>query len=135
MPEWPLPLLGRELRCKLNAQLTFSEDSAQFHIPPENARRAQLCWLPGKNPAKEETIPDKLLNAVIAIVWPSGTPGRAKNVTLEKMELKAGAQLVRKKHNASHLEARKGLEPIINPFWKVDSEGNVNQSSMLQCYW
>lgn len=37
MPECPLPLLGRDLLCKLNAQLTFSENSVQLHIPPENA--------------------------------------------------------------------------------------------------
>ena len=33
MPECSLPLLGWDLLCKLNAQITFSENPVQLRIP------------------------------------------------------------------------------------------------------
>ncbi|GAB0207993.1 protein NYNRIN-like [Grus japonensis] len=80
-----------------------------LHIPPENAWRAQICLLTEKNPTEEGDIPDEVLDAVIPIAWSSGTPGRAKNVTPVKIQLKPGAQPVRKKQYPIKLEARKGL--------------------------
>ena len=116
MPECSLPLLGQDLPCQVNAQLTFSEDFGQLHIPPENAWRAQICLLTEKNATEEGDIPDEVLGTVIPIAWSSGTPGRAKNVTPVKTELKPGAQPVRKKQYPIKLEVWKGLEPTINSF-------------------
>ncbi|KAK4810906.1 hypothetical protein QYF61_013314 [Mycteria americana] len=116
MPECPLPLLGWDLLCKLNAQLTFSEDSVQLHIPPETAWKAQICLLTEKDPNEEMNIPEEVLNAVIPLVWASKIPGQAKNATPVKTELKPGAQLVRKKQYPIKMEAQKGLEPIISSF-------------------
>lgn len=45
-------------------------------------------------------------------------PGRAKNVEPVKVELKTGVRPVRKKKYPISIEARKGLEPIINNFLK-----------------
>ncbi|KAK4806208.1 hypothetical protein QYF61_001131 [Mycteria americana] len=76
-------------------------------------------------------IPEEVLNAVIPLVWASGKPGRAKSVTPIKTELKSGAQPVRKKQYPIRLEARKGLEPLINSFleygllWECQSELNT----------
>ena len=61
-------------------------------------------------------IPEEILNAVIPTIWDSSKPGRAKNVTLVRVELKPGVQLVRKKQYPLKLEAKKGLEPLINSF-------------------
>ncbi|KAK4810523.1 hypothetical protein QYF61_004486 [Mycteria americana] len=116
MPECPLPLLGQDLLCKPNAQLTFSEDSVQLHIPPETAWKAQICLLTEKDPNEEMNISEEVLNAVIPLVWASKIPGRAKNATPVKIELKPGAQPVRKKQYPIKLEARKGSEPIISSF-------------------
>ncbi|KAK4809495.1 hypothetical protein QYF61_015052 [Mycteria americana] len=78
--------------CKLNAQLTFSEDSIQLHIPPETAWKAQICLFIEKDPNEKMNISEDILNAVIPLVWASEIPGRAKNATLVKTELKPGAQ-------------------------------------------
>ena len=79
MPECPLPLLGWDLLCKLNAQVTFSKNAVQLHIPPETAWRAQICLLTDETSEEiEENIPDAVLNAVIPLVWASKNPGKAK---------------------------------------------------------
>ena len=43
IPDCPIPLLGRDLLCKLNARITFSPKKKQLHLqmPPENALRLQ----------------------------------------------------------------------------------------------
>ncbi|XP_062457365.1 LOW QUALITY PROTEIN: uncharacterized protein LOC134154699, partial [Rhea pennata] len=117
MPECPLPLLGRDLLCKLNAQVTFSESSVQLHSPPESAWRAQICLLMGSAPDDNSaSIPSSVLDAVIPLVWASTKPGKAKNATPVKIELQPGAKPVRVHQYPIKLEARRGLEPLINAF-------------------
>ncbi|KAK4806237.1 hypothetical protein QYF61_013381 [Mycteria americana] len=82
----------------------------------ETAWKAQICLLTEKDPNEEVNIPEEVLNAVTPLVWALKTPGRAKNATPVKIELKPGAQPVRKKQYPIKLEARKGLEPIISSF-------------------
>ena len=36
MPGCPIPLLGQDLLCKLNAPLTFLPEEFNIRIPPEN---------------------------------------------------------------------------------------------------
>ncbi|KAK4810760.1 hypothetical protein QYF61_007734 [Mycteria americana] len=113
-----------KLQASLLAALTEGQekgrenmrDSVQLHIPPETAWKAQICLLTEKDPNEEMNIPEEVLNAVIPLVWASKIPGRAKNATPVKTELKPGAQPVRKKQYPIKLEARKGLEPIISCF-------------------
>ena len=65
----------------------------------------------------EENIPDAVLNAVIPLVWASKNPGKAKKKeSLIKVELKEGAKPVRVHQHPIRLEARKGLEALINTF-------------------
>jgi len=65
-PQCPFPLLERDLLCKLNA--------VRLHIPPENARKAQIRLLTKKS-NREEDIPEEVLDAVIPLAWAAGTPG------------------------------------------------------------
>ncbi|KAK4827316.1 hypothetical protein QYF61_016566 [Mycteria americana] len=58
----------------------------------ETAWKAQICLLTKKDPNEEMNIPEEVLNAVIPLVWVSKMPGRAKNATPVKTELKPGAQ-------------------------------------------
>ncbi|KAK4806840.1 hypothetical protein QYF61_005636 [Mycteria americana] len=82
----------------------------------ETAWKAQICLLTKKDPNEEMNIPEEILNAVTPLVRASKIPGRAKNATPVKTELKPGAQLARQKQYPIKLEARKGLEPIISSF-------------------
>ncbi|KAK4806267.1 hypothetical protein QYF61_013411 [Mycteria americana] len=61
-------------------------------------------------------IPEEILDTVIPTVWATKRPGRAKNAVLVKIELKSGAQLVRKRQYPIKLEASIGLELLINDF-------------------
>ncbi|KAK4810644.1 hypothetical protein QYF61_007381 [Mycteria americana] len=88
----------------------------KLHIPPETAWKAQIRLLTEKDPNEEMNIPEEVLNAVTPLVWASKIPGRAKNATLVKTELKPGAQPVRKKQYPIKLGAGKGLEPIKSSF-------------------
>lgn len=109
MPECPLPLLGRDLLCKLNAQITFSRDSVQLHIPKDTAWKAPICLVTGLQvlEASENRIRDKVMNVVIPLVWVTEKPGKSKGVSPSKIELKPGARPVRKKQYPIKLEAWK----------------------------
>ena len=107
-PECPLPLLGRDWLCKLNA--------AQLHVPPEKARKAQTRLLTKKSNG-EEDIPEERSDAVIPLAWAAGTPAQTKNVqpakNINQMEIRSSAGK-EKNQRLIKLEARKGLEPVIN---------------------
>ncbi|KAK4805239.1 hypothetical protein QYF61_014747 [Mycteria americana] len=81
----------------------------KVHAAPETAWKAQICLFIEKDPNEKMNISEDILNAVIPLVWASEIPGRAKNATLVKPELKPGAQSVRKKQYPIKPEARKGL--------------------------
>lgn len=80
-----------------------------------NAWKAQLCSLQEKN-NKETQIPDNVLNAVILLVWATKVPGKAKNAEPVRVKLKPNAKSVRKEQYPMKLEARFGLESLINHF-------------------
>jgi len=78
-PECPLPLLGHDLLCKLNAQLTFSANSVQLHLPPETAWEAQIFLLTEKiSEELQESILNMVSDSVILLVWASKKPVKAK---------------------------------------------------------
>ncbi|KAK4812837.1 hypothetical protein QYF61_022061 [Mycteria americana] len=81
----------------------------KVHAAAETAWKAQICLFIEKDPNDKMNISEDILNAVIPPVWASEIPGRAKNATLVKTELKPGAQSVRKKQYPVKPEARKGL--------------------------
>ncbi|KAK4817306.1 hypothetical protein QYF61_009159 [Mycteria americana] len=58
----------------------------------QTAWKAQICLFIEKDPNDKMNISEDVLNAVIPPVWASDIPGRAKNATLVKTELKPGAQ-------------------------------------------
>ncbi|KAK4806310.1 hypothetical protein QYF61_008496 [Mycteria americana] len=81
----------------------------KVHAAAETAWKAQICLFIEKDPTEKMNISEHILNAVIPLVRASEIPGRAKNATLVKPELKPGAQSVRKKQYPVKPEARKGL--------------------------
>nr|XP_009676976.1 PREDICTED: uncharacterized protein LOC104146587 [Struthio camelus australis] len=101
----------KQNRIKLQASLL-----AALHIPPEAAWKAQICLLTDRTSRESENIPRTVLDAVIPLVWASKKPGRAKNISPIKMELKEGAKPVRVHQYPIRVEAHKGLEPLINTF-------------------
>lgn len=43
MPECPVPLWGRDLLCKLNAQITFSAEQLDIRVPLEHTLSLQMA--------------------------------------------------------------------------------------------
>ena len=62
MPERPSPLLGCNILCKLDAQVTFSDKSIQLHVPEDAAWKAQLFLLTDKNSEvpRDSSIPEDI---------------------------------------------------------------------------
>lgn len=89
----PPPVSGKRLVVK---KLNFLAASVQLHIPPETAWKAQTGLLAERSQSEKWDIPEEVRDAVIPLVWASKMPGRAKNVTPVKTELKPGAQPERK---------------------------------------
>jgi len=114
MPECPLPLLGRDLLSKLEAQITFKNGEIELLIPESKAVEARVFML--QESFKEEQIPEEVENAAIPVVWANEVPGRSKLAEPVKVTLKPGSKLVRQKQYPMKWEARKGLEGLITKF-------------------
>ncbi|KAK4805294.1 hypothetical protein QYF61_005922 [Mycteria americana] len=97
-----------KLQASLLAALREDQEKGRENTG-ETAWKAQICLFIEKDPTEKMNISEHILNAVIPLVRASEIPGRAKNATLVKPELKPGAQSVRKKQYPVKPEARKGL--------------------------
>ena len=134
MPECPLLLMGWELLNKLGAQITFDKNKVQVHIAQNNAWKAQAYMSQKALDSKQvesgpSGIPAEVIDAVVPFVWATEKPGRARCVELVKVELRQGAKSVRRKQYPMKSEARVGLEPIINNFFKC---GLLRECTILQ---
>ncbi|XP_050769787.1 uncharacterized protein LOC127027997 [Gymnogyps californianus] len=114
MPDCPVPLLGRDILSKLNAQITFEKGKIKIRIPENKALDAQVFMLQKETESPE--IPEEVENTVTPLVWASGTPGRSRAAEPVVIQLKPDARPVRRKQYPIKLEARKGLEPLIEQF-------------------
>jgi len=95
MPECPLPLLGRDLLSKLEAQITFKNEEIELLIPESKAVEAKVFML--QDSFKEEQIPEEVENAVIPLVWANEVPGWSILAEPVKVTLKPGSKPVRQK--------------------------------------
>ena len=109
-----MPLLGRDILSKLNAQITFEKGKIQIHIPENKVLDAQVFMLQKETESPE--IPEEVENAVTPLVWASGAPGWSRAAEPVVIQLKPDTRLVRMKQYPLKLEARKGLEPLIEQF-------------------
>ncbi|XP_059580319.1 uncharacterized protein LOC132249363 [Alligator mississippiensis] len=116
MPECRIPLFGRDLLCKLQAQLTFSEGNITMKIPTEEAWKSQVCLL--LQEGEEGRIPPEVEDAVVPWVWAGEKPGRAKLATPVSIDLKLGITPPMVPQYQLKIEAWKGLEPLIKRFLK-----------------
>ncbi|KAK4806144.1 hypothetical protein QYF61_001067 [Mycteria americana] len=87
----------------------------KLHIPPETAWKAQICLLTEKDPNEEMNILEEVVNVVTPLVWASKKPGRAKNATPVKTELKPGAQPCQSEFNTPILPVKKPI--LLNIDW------------------
>ncbi|KAK4819560.1 hypothetical protein QYF61_007071 [Mycteria americana] len=94
---------------------TLEADLIIYIYQKKTAWKAQFCLLTVEQ-QENINIPEEILDAVIPTVWATKRLGRAKNAVPVKIELKSRAQLVRKRQYPIKLEARIGLEPLINNF-------------------
>lgn len=64
-------------------------ESVQLYLSPEMAWKAKICLLTNKTSEElEDNIPYVVLDVVIPLVWASKELGKAKNLTLIKIEQK-----------------------------------------------
>lgn len=73
MPECPIPLLGRDLLGKLDAQITFWGGEIQIQTPESKIVEAKIFMLPESN--EWEEIPKEVESAVTPLVWATEMPG------------------------------------------------------------
>lgn len=103
LPDFPVPLMGRDQLAKMGAQISFSANgSAQLKLtePPSPlttalAVRREEEWHLHPSPPEEGTIPLEL-ETEYPLVWAKGNPpGLAKCHTPILIDLNPGAQLVK----------------------------------------
>jgi len=111
MPECPLPLLGRDLLSKLEAQITFKNGETELLIPESKAVEARVFML--QDSPKQKQIPEEVENAVTPLVWANEVPGQSKLAEPVKVTLKPGSKPVRQKQYPLKWETREGLERLI----------------------
>ncbi|KAK4828090.1 hypothetical protein QYF61_023150 [Mycteria americana] len=120
----PIPLIGRDLLSKLDAQITFKNGEVQLLIPESKAVEVRIFVLQNIPKPKEE-IPAEVEDAVTPLVWASGIPGWSKLTDPVKVVLKPGIKPVRQKQYPIKWEARKGLEELITKF--------LNYGLLIEC--
>ncbi|XP_053112201.1 uncharacterized protein LOC128327421 [Hemicordylus capensis] len=112
LPKCPLNLLGRDLLCKLRADIHCRPEGLSLSFPPETA---YICYLEptlGTEPAEWREVDPE--------VWYTGTPGLAKYATPHQVPLKPGACPISVRQYPLKREARIGLQPIIQAFLEAD---------------
>uniref|UniRef100_A0A8U7N8D8 Uncharacterized protein n=1 Tax=Corvus moneduloides TaxID=1196302 RepID=A0A8U7N8D8_CORMO len=131
MPNSPMPLLGRDLLEKLEAEIKFSKEEGVKVIIPESKIIEAAAILVQECHGK---IPKEVEEAVIQIVWANDSPGRSKKAEPVSITLKAGAIPVRQRQYPLKLEARKGLVPVTEKFLKfgllVECESRYNTTNL-----
>ena len=86
-----MPLLGRDLLCKLHAQITFSPEKQQLCVGVllEHALQLQALLTCPEGPRGELFLPD-IYEQADPTVWAAGTPGKTVNVKPIKVNLNEG---------------------------------------------
>lgn len=97
MPDRPIPLLGRDILWKLNAQITFFLEKQMicFKVSPDSALLLQQEL--DQQEKQAEPIPEYILQNLNKTVWVDGVPGQAWSATLINIQLKQGATTPQKK--------------------------------------
>lgn len=117
MPECPLPLLKRNLLGKWYSQISCENCTATH--PKRNAMEGSNLLTNGPDLGRTwEWYPWCDIECGNSLVWASKKLGKAKNVTSLKRKFKLLAKPVRVNQYPISLEARKGLESLINTFEK-----------------
>ena len=65
---------------------------------------------------EQRLIPSHILHTVNPAVWDKGIPGKAINAQPVKISLKPEVAYPNKRHYPIKLEAKKGLQPLIDKF-------------------
>lgn len=111
VPDGPVPLVGWDLLCKLNAQITLSSGKKQvcLQAPPENVRKPNRGGAPSP-PERPPPSPTQACERVSTAGWAAGVPGQARSATLVRMELEEGAPCPRKRQCPLKKEAWGGVQ-------------------------
>lgn len=89
VPEGPMSLLGWDLLCKLNAQVTFSPGHLDVWVPPEHIfKPTDGCH---RKPREGDGTSSPLRSMKRPKVWGGDTPGKAKNTRPIQIPLRKDA--------------------------------------------
>lgn len=120
MPDCPIPLLGRDMLCKPNVQITFPPEKwlLCLEITPESALRFHQSLEEEED--KMEPILEQIKEKVSTDVWANGVPGHARFATPVSITLQDGVKCPRKKHYPLKREATQGIQPVLTRFLEHD---------------
>ena len=119
LPECPIPLLGRDLRTKLGAQITFAPGkSASIYVrEPIGSDDGCDCAREGEwhlcSSGREQINPPSLLKQFPDVWAEEGPPGLAKNHARIVVDLRPGATPVGQTQYPVLREARLGIQDHI----------------------
>ena len=116
MPDCPIPLLWRDMLCKMNAQITFSPEKwlLCLEIMPESALRFHQSLEEEED--KTEPILEQIKEKVSTAVGANEVPGHARFATPVSITLQDGVKCPRKKHYPLKREATQGIQPVLTRF-------------------
>lgn len=117
IPEVPIPLLGWDLTCKLNAQVTFSPEKQQLHlqVPWEHAQQLQMLLACPEE--KKDTTPSEIYKTV-SLGWWDTWKGCQSNDLFVKIKLKEGAIIPHQKQYSFSKDTLDDIQPILQKFLK-----------------
>ena len=108
MPDCPIPLRGKDLLCKLHAQIIFSPKKQQLCVVVllEHALHLQAFLI----------FSPEIYEQINQTVWADGTPGKALKVQAIKINLKEGVQIPWKSQYPLKEEALERIQPVLQKF-------------------
>ena len=130
VPECLIPLLGRDLLSKLNAQIVFEEGEPFLKIP--ESKTGEILMIQER--IKEKEILQEVDLVVIPTVWETDKPGKSKLAPPVKIQLQEGARPVRIKQYPIKTEVRQEIKKLLTNFWSIKFLRNVNLNIILQFY-
>ncbi|XP_054828238.1 protein NYNRIN-like [Eublepharis macularius] len=122
-PTCPIALLGRDVLCKLQATLEFSDKGVKLTVPKGNGSTYLMALMEQKPNTLSKHLPECMLAEVDESVWAEeGSPGLVLEAIPASITVKPGKGPIRIRQYPLSMEGRRGLQPVITQLLK---EGRI----------